>query len=712
LDSLSLSKRLPLTMVGLSFVAICIIAVLSIQSAKTALTTEAHNKLQIAKEGRLSELTNYFQYIEEDLRLTASNVQTVKALLNFNAGFKRLRQNAETDLQAAYIHDNPNPIGQKHLLDRAEDGSRYSRFHAQYHPWLRDLQTTRGYYDIFLINAKGDVAYTVFKENDYATNLKTGAYADSGLAKVYAAVDKAEKGTIAFEDFAPYAPSANAPASFIATPLYRDTTYIGALIFQMPIGRINTIMNNEKGMGETGESYLVGRDFLMRSDSRFSEDSTILQKRVETDSVSLALSGQKGHMETYDYRNKTVLSSYAPFSFHDITWAVIAEIDSAEAFAAIDSQTSTIMIAALVITAITSLIGFGLSRTITRPIMDVTAVMRQLAKDNLRVDIHHTARKDELGQMARAVAFFKEQLQRIKTLETEQKQQEEIAQEQRRKALHDMAEEMEKSVGDIVIAITSAISQLEASAQQLSSTAQSTSTLAQNVLGTAEATSDNVRTVAAATEELSASDQEISRTIHQSTTVATTAAEEAETTQNAVTAMVDEIQKIDQFTTLIADIAEQTNLLALNATIESARAGEAGKGFAVVASEVKNLANQTSQTTTQITAQIETIQTVTDNARKAVNRIHTTITDMDQLTNSIAATVEQQSAATSDIARNIEEAASGTHTVTTNIQTVNTAATETQTASSQIAASCRSLAEQSTTLSKAVETFLITIRSA
>lgn len=709
--ALTLSKKLPLTIVGLAVLSVLVVSFLGIKETTSALTKEAQSKLQATKEGRLSELNSYFASIEEDLLLTASSAQTLTAIRTFEFAFSSMGDEVTERLQQIYITDNPHPLGEKHLLDRGNDSSNYSKAHGKFHPWFRDLQQKRDYYDVFLLNAQGDVIYSVFKENDYATNLVTGEWAESGLARAFKAVIDQPAETVYFDDFAPYGPSYDAPASFISTPVYRGKTFIGALVFQMPIGRINTIMNNKEGLGDSGEAYIVGTDYLMRSNSRFNDESTILSTKIETESVKTALNGTKGQMEILDYRGIPVLSSFTPFNFHGTTWAVIAEIDSDEAFRALSNLQQLYLIVAIVITLLVGLIGIALSRTITKPIQGVTDVMGALADNNLSIEVPYTQRQDELGAMARSVAFFKDQLLRIKDMEEQQKQVEARAAKERHEALQEMANTFEQSVGLIVNSVSTSVTELETSAQQLSATAQDTSQQAQRVLKTTEMTASNVETVAAATEELSSSDAEINRNVQHSTRVANSAAQEAEQTKEVVKTMVAEIDKIDHFTTLITEIADQTNLLALNATIEAARAGEAGKGFAVVASEVKNLANQTAKATEEISKQITSVQGVTHQANQAVERIHQTIVEMDSISNSIAAAVEQQSAATNEIARNIEQAAAGTNEATQSMQTVNTAADNTGAASQQIANSSSELAQQSTRLNREVQDFLTRIRT-
>jgi len=169
--------------------------------------------------------------------------------------------------------------------------------------------------------------------------------------------------------------------------------------------------------------------------------------------------------------------------------------------------------------------------------------------------------------------------------------------------------------------------------------------------------------------------------------------------------------KIGEVVSLITDIAEQTNLLALNATIEAARAGDAGKGFAVVASEVKNLANQTAKATEEISTQISGIQDANANAVGAIQRIGSTISDINEIASTIAAAVEEQGAATQEIACNVEQAANGTSEVNTNISGVTAAVSETGHAADEILSASGELSQQSEVLKTEVDQFLVQVRA-
>jgi hypothetical protein len=329
---LKISQKLPLIIVAGALITGVAVGMTGYLQSESALEASAFEKLEAVQEGRISELEAYLGSIREDLTAVAASHMTIDALEEFQGGWDLFGSRVTETLQRLYIRDNPNPLGEKHKLTAANDGSPYSEVHAKYHTWFRNFLEARGYYDVFLVSHEGDVVYTVFKELDYGTNLNTGQWKDTDLAKVYRAVeDNFRQGFVAFTDFAPYAPSNDAPASFIAIPVFdHEGGKHGVLVFQMPIGRINAIMQAKAGMGETGETYLVGKDFLMRSDSRFSEESTILKSKVDTEPVRRALEGEDSVLVAHDYRGVEVLSAYGPMEFNGVTWAVMAEIDMEE----------------------------------------------------------------------------------------------------------------------------------------------------------------------------------------------------------------------------------------------------------------------------------------------------------------------------------------------------------------------------------------------
>jgi methyl-accepting chemotaxis protein len=349
---------------------------------------------------------------------------------------------------------------------------------------------------------------------------------------------------------------------------------------------------------------------------------------------------------------------------------------------------------------------------IVRPINLLKTVMEAFARNDLKADVPGVDRRDELGEMARTVEIFKKNgLDKIR-MEAEQKESEQRAVVQRKQDMIKLADQFEGAVGEIIETVSSASTELEASASTLTATAVRAQEVTTTVAAASEEASTNVQAVASATEEMASSVNEISRQVQESARMAAEAVDQARKTNDRVGELSKAAGRIGDVVELINTIAGQTNLLALNATIEAARAGEAGRGFAVVASEVKALAEQTAKATGEIGQQITGIQAATQDSVNAIKEISGTIERLSEISSTIAAAVEEQGAATQEISRNVQQAAQGTQQVSSNITDVQRGAGETGSASSQVLSAAQSLSRDSNRLKHEVSEFLNTVRAA
>jgi methyl-accepting chemotaxis protein len=361
----------------------------------------------------------------------------------------------------------------------------------------------------------------------------------------------------------------------------------------------------------------------------------------------------------------------------------------------------------LILTAVFSIL------TIARPTRALSNAMLELAGGNFSVVLPGLGRKDEIGEVAGAVEKFKHNAERRARDEAEAKiEQDHLAAAERKAEMQKLADSFERAVGEIVHTVSSASSELEASASTLTTTSARSQERTKAVAAASEQATSNVQSVASATEEMSSSTAEIGRQVHESARIAGEAVHQAQKTNDRVGELAKAASRIGDVVELINTIAGQTNLLALNATIEAARAGDAGRGFAVVASEVKALAEQTAKATGEIGQQITGIQAATQESVGAIKEIGETIAKMSEIASTIASAVEEQGAATQEISRNVQQAAQGTQQVSVNIIDVKRGASEAGSASSEVLTAAESLSRDSNRLKLEVGRFLDTVREA
>jgi serine phosphatase RsbU (regulator of sigma subunit) len=478
--------KLTLTFLAISFISVSIIGWISYQEGKTGLEKESFNRLTAVREMKASQIEDYFVQIENQIISYSQNRTVIEAMKAFKHGFDlvpveidsthhdledlhkyyeteyitRLNEHSTIEhhyadfiikhksgeiLQDLYIAENPNPVGEKHQLTYVEDSLTYTQTHTYYHPLFKDFLEKFGYYDIFLIDVKtGDIVYTVYKEVDFGTSLKEGEFANSNLSSVYkAAVGSNDDNFVSVVDFKPYEPSYNAPAAFMASPIFDGEECIGVLAFQMPIEKINDIMTNrmeweQVGLGTSGETYLVSEDFTLRNQSRFLiEDrenyfkmieeigtpketidkiqafhSCIGLQEVRTDGTISALNGESNTKIFEDYRGVDVLSSYKPLEIKGLNWVIMSEIDKAEAFAPITKLRDQILFFFGVTILIILIISFFVAKQITKPIKSLTRTSRELARGNWDVEVK-VEQKDEIGILALSFKSMQQSLHKM-----------------------------------------------------------------------------------------------------------------------------------------------------------------------------------------------------------------------------------------------------------------------------------------------------------
>ncbi|WP_181256770.1 adenylate/guanylate cyclase domain-containing protein [Merismopedia glauca] len=473
LDRLSIKSKLIVMLLTVSSCSILITAYLGYQSGQTNLTDRVFSQLTSVRASKSYQIESYFKTIRNHIQTLSEDPAVVDAMQEFTTAYSQLettpippqfdrqltdyyqkeflRRLAITEkgspvltsflpetqasryLQYHYIAGNPNPVGKKHFLNNAGDDRQYSRIHARYHPIFRNIIEKFGYYDMFLIDTKGTIVYTVYKETDFTSNLTTGPYNESNLARLVAKVRQAKQRNYArIVDFEAYAPSYGAPGAFIAVPIFSQAKFVGVLAVQLPVNEINNVMTGNRnwerdGLGKTGETYLVGRDYLMRSVSRFlvqkpeayfqtlrslgvdepilkriqQYNTSILETKVQTEATQKALTGKQGTKIIQDYRGISVLSSYAPLEIDGLEWAILSEIDLAEAYAPTYSFGRQVLISATLLMLLVTLLAMGLSYLFVKPINQLIRNARKVESGQLDAMAKLTT-DDEFGELAKS----------------------------------------------------------------------------------------------------------------------------------------------------------------------------------------------------------------------------------------------------------------------------------------------------------------------
>ena len=409
LNKIKISHKLSAAFIMLALCTAAIMAWMSYTKARNILLSESEHRLQSTLAGKTVSLSTWMEGIKSDLQTQSAHPTTIVAVQEFIEGWNALPGDKTQYLKTAYIDQNPNPIGNKELYDAAPDGSVYSVAHKKHHGHFRKLLQSNGYYDAFLFDLQGNLVYSVYKEQDFATNLIAGEWAQSDLGVAFRDA-KAGTSELHFYDFKAYAPSNDAPASFISKAIMNNGQVLGVMVYQMPVERLANIMQQSAGLGDTGEAYLVGADHFMRSDSKFSETSTILAQKIDAKSAIAALGGETGVITAVNYRGKHTVSAYGPLEIMGVKWAVIVEQEVAEMMAPILALKKQIMIQLGIAFAILSLLGFVFSRLITKPISMLVGSIDTLASGDLVSQIPYQGRGDELGEISNSMTTLRDNL--------------------------------------------------------------------------------------------------------------------------------------------------------------------------------------------------------------------------------------------------------------------------------------------------------------
>lgn len=554
----------------------------------------------------------------------------------------------EIALQYYYIANNTNPLGSKDKLTFSEDGSFYSKTHKKYHPSIAEFLSEFGYYDIFLVdNVSGEIVYSVYKELDYATSLLTGPYSNTNFADVFKKARSIQnKNDFAIVDYKKYTPSYEAPASFIAQPIWDGNKKIGVLIFQMPIDRLNAIMSDRAGLGKTGETYLVGPDRLLRSDTFLKQDKFNVVTSFRENQASVfkspviesVLAGESDARISTNYLEQKVISSFFPIDILGLKWGLIAEINTQEAFGASIKIKNIFLLIIGVVVLLVSVFGVLLSSNLSKRISNVTDKLKKLSETLIETSEKISQSSKKLSQVSSSQAASLQET-------------------------------------------TSSVDEISSMVHKNADAANKSSSISQKSNETGEKGKVRISSMVDSMKDIAKSN-------------------------NEVESISKVISEISSKTKIINDIVFQTKLLSINASVEAAKAGEHGKGFAVVAEEVGNLAAISGKASLEITELINTstnrVGEIVSTVKDKVVRGEKSVEDCGQVLDEILKDASEVNAMVKEIAVASAEQSTGVNEVTKAMRQLDSSMHENTGISGQTAKMAEGLYQQAEDLNQTV----------
>ncbi len=728
LRSLKIAYKLPLFVVGFGAVLAAIIVTISTLNMQKSAFNQAENQFHSLIAGRRSALESMLRGVNADVMTLAANPSTATAAQRLSAAWSNLGAEASDVARTAYITENPFPLGERQNLDRAKQTIPYNIHHSKFHPFFRSFLTAKGYYDAFLISMPGDVVYSVYKEDDYGTNVLQGQYKDSDLGNMFRAALDLEVGEVAFSDIHPYAPSNDAPAAFVASKIVANSGQtVGVVILQMSIDQVSAIMNDERGIGDTVEVFLAGSDFVARSASRFESGHQVLDQLPSTTYLLDALEDHGTFTDrTIGLRGQEVAAYAEHTTIFGVNWVIGVEQDRDELMAPAARDLNILLIASLVSAAFMSFLGWLFARTITRPLDRICRNMEAVSSGHLDADVPEAERGDEIGKIGKTLVSMQEDLQQARIAEEQRAElqlEQEIVVENLSAGLVRLSEgdfslpieqvfsgeheKLRQNYNQTIETLSGTVSKVIDASGSIRNGAAEISRASDDLSNRTESQAATLEETAAALDELTASVKSAAEGARSVEMTMDEAKKEAENTgdvvQSAVAAMTEIEQSsnhISQIISVIDDIAFQTNLLALNAGVEAARAGESGKGFAVVASEVRALAQRSSDAALEI-------KTLISDSSKQVGRGVELVGKAGGALSNIVDRVSHISKLVSGIAEGAVEQATGLNEINTGVTQLDQVTQQNAAMVEQATAAGHLLSQDSTELSQLVSGFQI-----